>query len=819
MTGQAQVLRAVSPADVQTPCAHCGTPTVSLERPAFCCVGCRAVHALLLGHGLDRYYALARRLVPVSAATLPSERAWVDALIEETRSNPESHALRAVTLDVQGMQCSACVWLIEELFRRTGGNGDITINSSRGTAVLRVPAAFDWDGFLSRVEPFGYRFSAASSDSPRADTGALIRMGVTIALALNAMAFAAADYFGLTQGRVHSVMRILTFAIAATSVLVGGGEFIRSAVRALREGIVHVDATIAVGLVLAFASASTAFILRGDASYLDTLTVFVALMQVGRYLQTRVLESNRQQLLADPSADSILVRRREGAHVKVVTAKDVGVGDLLVVAPSDLVPVACELIEPAAAVVSLEWINGESAAVPAVGGNLIQAGAHNRSTTALLVRAKETFSGSLVRELLLSRASRDPHGARSTAGWQRFATIYVVAVTAIGAVGLIAWYVATRDLALATHVATSVLVLACPCALGIAIPLAYDLAHAGLRRAGMFVQSPGLLDRIPAVRKLAFDKTGTLTRASLAADRAAFDRLSPVERALLYNLVARSSHPKARAVLECIGSFGNTGAFDSTGDSDLRDARHVSLAFSDAMAPREVPSKGIEAVLDGCCYRVGAPSWAAAHAGAPENIDVVFARDGQVLLAFSTREELRSDAVHELRALAQSGRSVTILSGDSEDRVAEVARSVGVSGRSAHARLSPEDKLEWVRANDRQDTLFIGDGLNDLPALAASFAAGTPVIDRPFVAARSDFYLTTEGLRPVSLLFAVSATLRNVVRRNVALALVYNAITIAAALAGLMKPWMVAVLMPLSSLVVIASTTSSLSSGARIWKS
>jgi Cu2+-exporting ATPase len=285
---------------------------------------------------------------------------------------------------------------------------------------------------------------------------------------------------------------------------------------------------------------------------------------------------------------------------------------------------------------------------------------------------------------------------------------------------------------------------------------------------------------------VAFDKTGTLTTGRLQLeDASALDTLDAVDRAALADLVARSAHPKSEAVRRSLGT---------------------AVAFRSEVVVEELPGRGLAATIDRHVYRLGSPEWAAPGATG----DLAFSRDGVTVLDLRTREVLRPDAAREVHALAVEGYSVSILSGDAEDRAGVVAACLGVDAAEVHAGCTPDDKARWIDAHASEPTLFVGDGIND--GLAADHAAlsGTPAIDRPFLPARTDFFFVAAGLAPIRALLEGGRAVRRVAKRNLVFAVAYNALVVTLSLAGLMRPWLAAIAMPASSLLVIGMTTFSL---------
>jgi Cu2+-exporting ATPase len=721
----------------------------------YCCRGCRAVHGILTRAGLARYYDLRRGpgLPPADLESRRIDHKWLE-LIEAERAG--HGGVTRVELDVQGIHCSACVWLIEELFRRHGGTqtGVMSLNPALGRVELRISPDFPLSDWVDSIEGLGYLLGPTRSTGARPSDDLLMRVGICAALAGNVMLFAAAIYLGLREGPIYELLNQLSYAAGVLAVLVGGSVFIRSALRAVRRGVLHLDVPIALGIVLAFAGSTYSFFFAsGHAAYIDTLTVFVALMLVGRWLQQRMLERNRAQLLADDGTESLLTREVRDGVVRIVHCIGVKKGDRLLIAPGDLVPVELRVLDPAASC-SLDWIDGES------------------------------------------RPRRD--GPPATRWWSRLSRYYVIGVVTLAATAIGYWWWLAEEPLLAIEVGTAVLVVTCPCAFGIAAPLAYELVLTQLRRAGIFVRVGDFLDRARAMTRIVFDKTGTLTTGMLEVmSPAGLEALADHEINLLYNMAARSAHPKSAAVRRALEGHPA--------------ARFIELEVE------EHTGYGTSAEDRGQRYRLGAPQWAAPASRVDG--DVVFSADGEALASLHTDEQLRPGAHAEIDRLERDGYQLAILSGDAPSRVLRLGASLGMPEDLCVGGHSPEQKAAYVREHDPAQTLLVGDGLNDRVAMREAACSGTPAVNRPFMASRCDFYFVSPGLHPVAQVLRASDTLGKVVRRILAFAIAYNLVAVSFAMAGLMRPWVAAVLMPVSSLMTLAYTVVMLSRRRLPWRS
>jgi Cu2+-exporting ATPase len=757
------------------------------------------VHAILTKAGLTRYYDLRRGpgLPPADLESRRIDHKWLE-LIEEERAG--NGGVKRVELDIQGIHCAACIWLIEELFRRHGGNraGILSINPALGRLELRVSPDFPLSDWVDSVEGLGYLLGPARSTVARPSDDLLLRVGICAALAANVMVFAIAIYLGLREGPIYEILNQLSYAAGVLAVMVGGSVFIGSAFRAVRRRVLHLDVPIALGIVLAFAGSTYSFFFAsGRAAYIDTLTVFVALMLVGRWLQQRMLERNRAQLLADDGSESLLTREVKDGVVRIVHCIGIAEGDRLLIAPGDLVPVELRVLDNPASC-SLDWIDGESRPRRFDVGEAIPAGAFNVGGHAFSGIATTNFAASSLVGLLGRDPASQGDGPLATRWWARLSRYYVIGVITLATAGITFWWWRTGEPLFAVEVGTAILVVTCPCAFGIAAPLAYELVLTQLRRAGIFVRVGDFLDRVRGINRIVFDKTGTLTTGMLeVVDTSALEGLSAQEIRLLYNMAARSAHPKSVAVRRALEG-------------------HQAARFTELEVEEET-GYGIRAEHRGLEYKLGAPCWAGPSSSVDG--DLVFSVDGRTVASLLTDEQLRPGARDEIKKLEDRGYQLAILSGDAPSRVITLGASLGMPSLLCIGGQSPEQKAVYVREHDPARTLLVGDGLNDQVAMREAACSGTPAVNRPFMASRCDFYFVSPGLHPVAQVLRASDTLARVVQRILAFAITYNLAAVSLAMAGLMKPWVAAVLMPLSSLITLAYTVMALSKKGLPWRS
>jgi Cu2+-exporting ATPase len=746
----------------------------------FCCPGCEVVHGLLAAEGLTRFYDLGGRAAGAVGAV---PRAVACDWLPEHEARCAAGDVVRLTLDVQGLRCAACVWLLQAVFKRVPGARSLQIAPSLGQATLVYDRGSGAGAeFVRRAASFGYPMAPPSREHRR-DTGLLIRLGICAALAMNAMILAVSLYFGLDEATGDAAVRQLfanvLFGLGTASVIVGGPVFFRTAWAGLRAGMVHMDLPISLGLIAAWAGSVYGHF-TGGAVWFDTVAIFVAFMLGGRFLQQRTLARSRDQVLADDGAEHLRARRLVGGAVQLVPVQQLRAGDRLLLAPGDLVPVHAALAGQASTF-SLDWISGESEPRAFAVGDEVPAGAFHAGRRAVEVEVRADYAASgLARLLSQEPPERDDPHAR-VRFWHVVNRSYAVGVLLAAALGGLLW--AWLDPTQALPVAVSVLVITCPCAMGIATPLAYHLALAALRRRGVFVRSRNLLDKVRAVRKVVFDKTGTVTFGGLRAR--ARGEVPPGALPVLATMAASSNHPISQAVLRAL----------------------PQAPFLPGAVVEEIPGRGLSLEHGGAAWRLGSRAFAAVAGGEGGRRECVLARNGELVAAFDLEEDFRAGAEREVAALQARGLSVHLLSGDRPDRVLQAAARIGIRPELAHGGMSPEEKAAAIRALDCNDTMMIGDGLNDAPAFAAAFCAGTPAMDRPVLPARADFFFTGAQSGAVESLFAVAGHHASVVRTNLALALAYNASALAVCFAAAMTPGLCAVLMPLSSLALVLHTS------------
>lgn len=751
----------------QPACLHCGSPIPANRADDFCCAGCAHVYALLHTCGLDHFYDLKGQvpLPPVSPQSL-RERDY-DWLIEMTRQASAQGELR---LAVQGLSCVGCVWLVEKIFHRHPGAVRIRVDVVHGSVIITFdPALFDAVALARDLQAFGYLLGPPHAEGEvRESSGLSRRMGLCGAFAMNAMAFSLPAYFGMPADFAFASWFDLITAVSATlAMLVGGSYFIERAWRSLRVGALHIDTPIALGILAAYLGSLGGWISGiPGLKYFDFVAIFIFLMLAGRWAQQAAVEKNRRKLMRDTSIPETVTLLEDSTPHPLSILKP---GVCFAVKPGQSIPVAGRLLNLQASV-SLEWINGESEAQQRGAGQMLPSGALNIGTQTLEVEALESWKESTLCRLLESRRSGEQRDLRL----EKILRYYLAAVVFIGITGAIVWLALGAPLAHALQIMISIFVVSCPCALGVAVPLAEELAAARAEKLGVFVRHLGLWKRLMRVRHVVFDKTGTLTLENPFLENAQELSLLPDEaRRALRTLVAGNLHPVSRSLFDALG----LGAVMN--GSPVEETFGQGLSFTDH---------------HGSLWFLGR------DAGA----DAVLRRNGLTIASFRFRDQLRGESIAEVNSLRQRALDVQILSGDRAAKVAHIALQLGLDQTHWQAALTPEQKAAWIQEHGPHDTLYIGDGANDSLAFDAALCAGSPVTGRSFLEQKADFFFLGHSLRFAGGLLDIARLHRRATRLVFAFSVAYNIATIIAGLLGHLSPLAAAILMPLSSVATLS---------------
>jgi Cu2+-exporting ATPase len=764
-------------------CRHCGSPSFERE---FCCSGCAFVHRLIHDEGFEAYYDLRDKVTNPAefAVTAQRDQSWLASLQRDAELAAGESTTASFAVSIQGISCVGCVWLIERIFTRQPGAGLIEINAQTGQARLSwAKTQFDAAAFATELQRFNYLVGPANSAviGRRSESQQLARrLGLCTAFAMNVMLFTLPAYFGLeAANRYTHLFSTLAMGFATLSLLAGGGYFLNRAVAALRERALHIDLPIALGIVGAFIGSFYGWLAQiEEYQYFDFVSGFIVLMLLGRWAQVAAVERNQRRLLSEqPAPPRVPIYAPDGNRTEVAP-EDIRPGQHIGVASGQTIPVD-GVLASLEATLGLAWINGESDPRLFRASQRVSAGAQNLSRDEIRIIATQSWEGSLFSELL-KPVTRAAFRQRTL---ERVIQGYLIAIIGAALVSGVCWWWLTGDPIRAGAVVTAVLVVSCPCALGLAFPLTDEIATVRLRRRGVFIRSGDLWTRLAKIDRVVFDKTGTLTLETPELQNPDTLRTLPADaRAALLAMVADSAHPVSRCL-----------------HAELLALESIPAALGQ---PREVTGYGIELGP----WRLGRADWAAfsripSHGAKNET---ALSHLGRIIATFTCADTVRTDARAEISALARRGLSSSILSGDATAKVHQLAAELGLPPSRAFGGNSPREKAAWLDANSPDRTLMLGDGANDSLAFDRALVRGTPVIHRGLLEQKADFYFLGRGIGGIRALFEVNDARSRTHRALLIFMIAYNTVAVGLSVTGHMHPLLAAVLMPLSSLATLA---------------
>jgi Cu2+-exporting ATPase len=782
-----------TPADTSeiASCEHCGTRyRRGSGRGRFCCTGCEYVFNLIRESGLGQYYQLKGQVTaPVGGSAFqPRDYTWLRDVVREVEQSSHSDDVETI-VEIQGISCIGCVWLIERVFLKSPGALRLEVHVQTGrTRLLWRRGQFDAEAFAARLQGFGYLIGPPGDKPDTTESARLAkRTGLCAALTMNVMLFMSPFWFGMDWAFEYArLFGWIAFLLATLSLVVGGSHFIVRAWEGLRRGILNIDVPIALGIIAAWIGSTYGFFVsHKDLLYFDFVSSFIFLMLAGRWLQTYAVERNRQRLLGrSAQPDSVSVESEEGRRRMPLSS--LREGDRYMIPAGRLVPVDSHL-EAEEGAFSLEYITGEADLKVYRKGQYIPAGAAALGRGETCLRAGQTWEASLLRRL--TRPAEE--GEFRNLLLERIIRWYMPIILVLALVGYLGWLTGTGDATRALAVGIAVLVISCPCALGVAAPLADELAVSRLRALGVYVKTPSIWARLRTLRKVVFDKTGTLTlEYPDVANSELIRELDDASLAALVRLVEQSGHPLSRSLHE--------HAVVEAG------ARKLTVP---TFPVHEEAGAGVSGRdPQGHLWKLGRADWAAGNSATGATVLV---RDGAVVAEFIFRDLLRPDAKEEIRRLRERGLEIAILSGDRPEKVAATARALDLPESAALGGMDPEAKARWVEA-DGGGVLMLGDGANDSLAFERAACRGTPVVHRGLLESKADFYYLGKGLAGVRELLETADVRNRVVRNVFTTSVIYNVASVSAALAGWINPFIAAFLMPAISVFTLVMVVTGL---------
>lgn len=833
-------------AQSSVPCAHCGLPAAAAfdhenqALPSFCCIGCEAIYHAIHSGGFDTFYKLrdmsqnarGQRAVINSGNTDPNltdkhfSTFDSDEFLEK-HANLLEDGTRSIDLHLEGVHCAGCVWLTERLPHVIPGVIEARLSLARARLELRWnPEHTRLSAIAQWLTRYGYMPHALRSDRiaghSKAERALLMRVGASWAIAGNIMILAVAMYGGLDilhDPKLATFARYISLGLATVSLVYGGGVFFRRAAGSLRgvlsraEGFawnrLSMDVPIALGVFVGWAHSAVATVTGQGDVWFDSIAVLIAALLTARWLQMRgrrfagdaaerllsLLPSTARRLLPD-NAES------DQPRIEEVPADTLQLGDLVEVRAGDVIP-ADGVIIHGASTVHRAVVTGESRPEPVTAGDTIEAGVTNLGavlTVRVTAAGNETRVGKLMQWVEDGERRRAPIVQLA----DRLGGLFVLVVLAASALTGLVW--SFIDPAQAVAHVVALLVISCPCALGMATPLALTVGVGRAAKQGFFIKHDDVLQSLARATHIIFDKTGTLTegRMTVAHITGSTEAAHAAAR-----LEAHSNHPIAAALT----------AWAATPNApNLAPPTDIT----------EVPGNGITGRIDDVPTAVGHIDWIISLLENPSDDEintwrkhvativadgftpVVVAQNHKITAAIGIGDRLRTDAPELIATLKARGIQPALLSGDHPELVAACAQTLGIDPTLTRGGVDPEQKrlfVEELRKNNPDaQIVMVGDGVNDATALQAADVGIAVHGGTQAALVAADIFVTRQGIENILELIDGTHQVMRTVHRNLIGSAVYNALGISLAALGLVAPLLAAVAMPLSSLFVIASS-------------
>ncbi|MFK7759822.1 MAG: heavy metal translocating P-type ATPase [Phycisphaerales bacterium] len=822
MSQQAQQPHDQSSATVQ--CDHCGlaVPSGLLEPDSelhFCCQGCKTVYAVLHGAGLQSYYRVRDSVDPdaePAASTGASYEELDDPLFSETWVVPNQDGSAEVELLLEGMHCAACVWLIERLPRVADGVIDARANIRRRTVCIRYrPEDIAVSKIARSLDSLGYaahpaRGKDARNIRLREDRKFLIRVAVAGALAGNIMLLAIALYGGEFSGISESwstTFRYYSMALGILVLIWPGRIFFQGAIAALRTRTAHLDIPIALALLTAGIWGSLNTIRGVGEIYFDSIAVLVFLLLVGRWVQHRqqraASDSVELMLTLTPSSATVMSDDGSTSRVPIQTVQ---AGMSVRVGAGESFPVDGAVTD-GSTTIDLSLLTGESVPVEISPGDQAPAGATNLSSP-VTVRVQAVGAHTRIGQLmeLVARASEERSPVVRMA--DRIAGYFVIIVIILASATMVVWTI-LENVSTGIEHATALLIVTCPCALGLATPMAMSVALGRSARNGMLIKSAAVLEQLARSGHMILDKTGTITQGGTRV----IESFGPQDLLIASASTEQSSnHPIARAISSAFGD-------------QLPEATEI----------KQETAQGITGVVDGETITIGAVKYVTNRAGEGIGDDLqpkvvrmldraitpilVHAHPSNRFALIGIGDQIREDAQESASALLGRGWDLRVCSGD-HPRIAEaIAREVGISafegGVTPEMKAMRVSELKDQNAGSRTPVVMVGDGVNDAAGLASADVGIAVHGGAEASLEAADVYLVHPGMEPIVDLVDISRSTMSTIRLCFLVSIMYNTIAATLAVTGVVTALMAAILMPISSLTVVAICTRA---GRRITK-
>jgi P-type Cu+ transporter len=768
-----------------TRCTHCGdalpeTGAIRRTEEAFCCDGCEQVYDLLQSHGLNGYYQLPGRssLRPIRQKTYD----WMN--VPEVAEklylfNDGSYA--RINFYLSGMHCASCIWLLEKLPNLNPAILRAEADITTGLIQLSVdPGKIQPGEIAALLDTLGYSPEVQGAQK-KPNRKWLYKLGIAGFCFGNVMLFSFPEYLGLHpehDALFFSLFGYLNLFLSIPALFYSGIDFLKNAWRALQQRSMHVDVPLALGMVALFGTTAYDILSGTGPGYADSLTGLIFFLLVGKWYQEGIYRRFRMDRDYEAHLPMAACKIEDNQEV-YVPIQEVKVSDIVRVKPGEVMP-ADGRLERGEGSLDYALITGESAAVPVSYGEKVFAGAGIISGT-LDIKVSRSPDQSYLASLWKDAHFRGQADRSFMRRIDRVAGIFIQVILLISAIAFIAWLPQGADKA--WRVLAAILIITCPCALALSMPFIFGNMARILAADGMYLRDTGMLERMAKINLVALDKTGTLTVPGAGTVTFNGPELKPADKAAIGTMAHASTHPLSKAIASSYPDF--------PAENDYID---------------HIPGKGILLKRGEIEYKLGSASWlnvTSSEKPQPGSSLVYVSKNGESLGHFYLKNEFRPGVQAMLQNFGET--PVHIISGDHDAEATRLAQ-MGGSALKTFFKMAPDEKVAHLKQlkTEGHTTLFVGDGLNDTGALSAA-AVGLAVTDgNSGLLPASDGILPGKVLHRLPYFIKLSKQAMNLTRFSLAISLSYNVVGLAFAVSGNLSPLIAAIIMPMSSVSVVA---------------
>ncbi len=770
-------------------CFHCSQDCVEeleFDTHTFCCTGCKTVYEILNGNALNSYYSLDKNPGIRPNSAVKGMYNYLElAEFEDKLVFFSEGQVNKVKFFLPQIHCSSCLWLLERL--RTLRDG--IIQSQVDFVRKEVVITFNKDQISLReiaelCATIGYPpkitledYSKKSKDTT--NRRLIIQIGIAGFCFGNIMLLSFPEYFHIAErdANFRSLFGILNLLLSIPVLIFGARDYLVSAYKAVRSKAINIDVPISLGILALYLRSIYEILSGAGAGYMDSFAGLIFFLLIGKWFQHQTYTAiNFERDYA--SYFPISVSRKKGGAEEIVALKNVVVGDRLIIRNNELIPTDAILMAGTARV-DYSFVTGESALIRKNEGDKLYAGVRQEGTAIEVEVLKEVENSYLTQLWNNPVFDKEKVTVSLSDTISTYFTFFIIGLSIISG---LTWYFI--DPSQSIFVITSILIVACPCAIALSVPFTYGNSIRIFGRKGFYLRSSKVIEPLTKITTVVFDKTGTLTQNTLSTLTWDGIELEEQDQQTVFTLVSHSSHPLSRKIAATLSKVGK----------------------NDANFIREVPGGGIEGELNGSDWRIGSAAFVGIQ-GKDNHTRVYVARNGQILGSFLFSNAYR-EGLRDLLITLSKSKKLHILSGDNDAELAALTE-ISPVGTTFNFNQKPTDKLSYIAELQAkgENVMMIGDGLNDAGALKQS-NVGVSVVDDVYAfSPASDAIVSGRQLTQLATYFDFAHYSKNVVKWSYVFSLFYNSIGLFFAISGSLTPLIAAILMPLSSISVVIFVT------------